>query len=68
MNIISNATFRNNTLVLEDKLDIVEGKKVKIVIIDEFEKKKSNFMEFVKQNHFYSNDNFVFNREELNER
>lgn len=68
MNKISNATFSNNTLILDEKLNIIEGKKVKIVIFDETEKKKSNFFEFIKNNQFTSKVSFKFDRDEINER
>jgi predicted DNA-binding antitoxin AbrB/MazE fold protein len=68
MNKISNATFSNNTLILDEKLNIIEGKKVKIVIFDETEKKKSNFFEFIKNNQFTSKVSFKFDSDEINER
>ena len=65
---IATATYNNNTLKIDEKLDFYEGKRLKVIIIDEEVKKKDNFFEFVKRNKINIHQEYKFNRDELHER
>ncbi len=65
---VVNATFKNNSLMLDENLKMLEGKKVKILVFDEDTNKMSTFFDFVSNNKFKIPENYKFNREELNER
>ena len=65
---IATATYHNNTLNLDENLNFYEGKKVKIIIIDEENRKKENFFNFINKKRITLPTNYKFNREELYER
>lgn len=65
---IATATYNNNALKIDEKLDFCEGKRLKVIIIDEEKKKKDNFLEFVKKSRINIPKDYKFNRDELHER
>ncbi|HHE39190.1 MAG TPA: DUF104 domain-containing protein [Candidatus Cloacimonetes bacterium] len=65
---IATATYNNNALKIDEKLDFCEGKRLKVIIIDEEKKKKDNFLEFVKRSRINIPKDYKFNRDELHER
>ncbi|OHD11210.1 MAG: hypothetical protein A2086_08375 [Spirochaetes bacterium GWD1_27_9] len=65
---VATATYHNNTLNLDESFNFCEGKKLKIIIIDEDDRKKENFFDFVKKNKINIPKDYKFNREELYDR
>ena len=65
---VSTATYRNNALSLDEKFDFYEGKKVKVIIIEEKSKKKEKFFNFVNKHKINIPSNYKFNRDELYDR
>jgi len=65
---VSTATYRNNALSLDEKIDFYEGAKVKVIIIEEKNTKKDNFFNFVKKHTIKIPTNYKFNRDELYDR
>lgn len=68
MNRILEATYQNGTLMLKEKLSSnLEGKKVKIILIDneELDTKKQQFFKLASQHSAQLPENYQFNREEI---
>lgn len=65
---VATATYHNNALSLDENFNFYEGKKVKVIIIDEENRKKENFFNFVSKNRINIPTEYKFNREELYER
>ena len=61
------ATVHNNSIVF-DKLNLPEGKKVRVIIKDEEETKKQKLFNFIKKNKTDFPKDYRFNREELYDR
>ena len=57
----------NNSIVF-DKLNLPEGKKVRVIIKDEEETKKQKLFNFIKKNKTDFPKDYRFNREELYDR
>jgi predicted DNA-binding antitoxin AbrB/MazE fold protein len=80
MSKVLRATYKNGSLVLDEKLDAaLEGKILKVVVLDDADEKvteekqtleprKQRFLEQLQQHSFKLPDDYVFNREELYER
>jgi predicted DNA-binding antitoxin AbrB/MazE fold protein len=71
MHLILDATYKNGTLVLEQKLGIeVEGKKFKVILIEEGKDKakKERFFRLIEKHAFDLPEDYKFNREEIHER
>ena len=65
---IIEATYHQGNLILKDKLsESLEGKKIKIIILEESNSKKEDFLDKVEQHSFKLPQNYQFNREELYE-
>jgi predicted DNA-binding antitoxin AbrB/MazE fold protein len=63
---ILEATYHQGNLVLKDKLnESLEGKQIKIIILEASESKKESFLEKVDQHSFKLPQDYQFNREEL---
>lgn len=62
------ATYSNNNLSLDEESDLVDGQKIKVIIIDEKQDKKKSFFEFVKKYQMKFEKGYKFNREELYDR
>ena len=60
-------TVHNNSIVF-DKLNLPEGKKVRVIIKDEEETKKQKLINFIKKNKTDFPKDYRFNREELYDR
>lgn len=60
-------TVHNNSIVF-DKLNLPEGKKVRVIIKDEEETKKQKLFNFIKKNKTDFPKDYRFNREELYDR
>ena len=60
-------TVHNNSIVF-DKLNLQEGKKVRVIIKDEEETKKQKLFNFIKKNKTDFPKDYRFNREELYDR
>jgi predicted DNA-binding antitoxin AbrB/MazE fold protein len=65
---VLNATYNNNSLILDEKHDLSNGMKVKVIILDDTKKSKEKFLNFVRQNKINMPKNFNFIRDEINER
>jgi hypothetical protein len=65
---VSTATYHNNALSLDENFNFYDGKKVKVIIIDEEFKKKENFFNFVNKNRIAISEDYKFNRDELYDR
>lgn len=71
MKIITQATYKKGTLVLDQSLGIEkEGKKFKIIIIEEesIKTKKERFLQSIEKHAFTLPKDYQFNREEIHER
>jgi len=68
MYIIATATFHNNSLSLDENINFIEGKKLKLIIIDEESRKKDKFFDFVNKKRLAIPNDYKFNREELYDR
>lgn len=63
---ILEATYHQGNLILQNKLsDSLEGKQIKIIILDSFESPKESFLEKVDQHSFNLPQDYQFNREDL---
>ncbi|WP_107666669.1 hypothetical protein [Cyanothece sp. BG0011] len=63
---ILEATYHQGNLILKDKLsESLEGKQIKIIILESCETKKENFLDKVNQHSFKLPQDYQFNREEL---
>lgn len=60
-------TVHNNSIVF-DKLNLPEGKKVRVIIKDEEETKKQKLFNFIKKNKTDFPKDYRFNKEELYDR
>ncbi len=60
-------TVHNNSIVF-DKLNLPEGKKVRVIIKDEEETKKQKLFNFIKKNKTDFPKDYRFKREELYDR
>ena len=60
-------TVHDNSIVF-DKLNLPEGKKVRVIIKDEEETKKQKLFNFIKKNKTDFPKDYRFNREELYDR
>ena len=60
-------TVHNNSIVF-DKLNLPEGKKVRVIIKDEEKTKKQKLFNFIKKNKTDFPKDYRFNREELYDR
>ena len=65
---VSTATYHNNVLSLDENFNFYDGKKVKVIIIDEEFKKKENFFNFVNKNRIAISEDYKFNRDEIYDR
>ncbi|NJN86990.1 MAG: hypothetical protein HC881_12725 [Leptolyngbyaceae cyanobacterium SL_7_1] len=80
MNKVLQATYRNGSLVLDEKLDAaLEGKKLTVILVEDsavqedgtgqlLEQRKEQFLEQLQQHSFKLPKDYKFNREELYER
>lgn len=71
MNIVTKATYKKGTLVLDQSLGLEkEGKKFKIIIVEEetTPAKKERFLQSVEKHAFTLPKDYKFNREEIYER
>ncbi|WP_347274115.1 hypothetical protein [Candidatus Kuenenia sp.] len=71
MNIVTKATYKKGTLVLDQSLGLEkEGKKFKIIIVEEetTHVKKERFLQYVEKHAFTLPKDYKFNREEIYER
>ncbi|HQO09076.1 MAG TPA: hypothetical protein PLK90_02945 [Clostridiales bacterium] len=62
------ATYNNNNLTLDEEFGLVDGQKIKVIIIDEKHDKKKSFLDFVKRYQMKFEKGYKFNREELYDR
>ena len=63
---ILEATYHQGNLILKDKLsESLEGKQIKIIILESSENKKESFFEKVDQHFFKLPQDYQFNRAEL---
>jgi predicted DNA-binding antitoxin AbrB/MazE fold protein len=63
---ILEATYHQGNLILKDKLsESLEGKQIKIIILESSENKKESFLEKVDQHFFKLPQDYQFNRAEL---
>ena len=63
---ILEATYHQGNLILKDKLtDSLEGKEIKVIILDSSDTQKEAFLEQVDQHSFKLPQDYQFNREEL---
>lgn len=65
---VATATCHNNALDLDEKFNFHEGKKVTVIIIDQGNRKKEQFFNFVKNNKINIPENYKFDRDELYDR
>jgi hypothetical protein len=67
---ISQATYKDGSLILAEKLNSkMEGKTLKVIIfVDEIDSKKERFWELVDRHTFALPKDYKFNREDLYER
>ena len=65
---VATATYHNNALSLDEDFNFYEGKKVKLIIIDEDSRKKDKFFDFVNKNRITIPNDYKFNRNELYDR
>ena len=71
MNIVTKATYKKGTLVLDQSLGLEkEGKKFKIIIVEEetIHSKKERFLQSIEKHAFTLPKDYQFNREEIHER
>lgn len=71
MNIVTKATYKKGTLVLDQSLGLEkEGKKFKIIIVEEetIHAKKERFLQSIEKYTFTLPKDYQFNREEIHER
>ena len=71
MKIVTKATYKNGTLVLDQSLGLEkEGKKFKIIIVEEekVRTKKERFLQSIEKHAFTLPKDYKFNREEIHER
>ena len=63
---ILEATYHQGNLILKDKLsESLEGKQIKIIVLESSEHQKESFLEKVDQHSFKLPQDYQFNREEL---
>ena len=63
---ILEATYHQGNLILKDKLsESLEGKQVKVIVLEFSDSKKESFLEKVDQHSFKLPQDHQFNREEL---
>lgn len=63
---ILEATYHQGNLILKDKLsESLQGKQIKIIILEPFETKKETFLDQVDQYSFKLPQDYQFNREEF---
>jgi predicted DNA-binding antitoxin AbrB/MazE fold protein len=63
---ILEATYHQGNLILKDKLsESLEGKQVKVIVLESSDSKKDSFLEKVDQHSFNLPQDYQFNREEL---
>ena len=62
------ATYNNNNLTLDEDSGLIDGQKIKVILIDDKENKKKSFLEFVKNCQIKLKKGYRFNREELYDR
>ncbi len=67
---ILEVVYKDGKLILDEKLDEKEGKKLKIIIINEEDKEnielaKKSFFDFVESHSFNLPDDYKFDREEI---
>ncbi|MGR3177166.1 MAG: hypothetical protein ACUZ8E_03810 [Candidatus Anammoxibacter sp.] len=72
MRIVTKATYKNGMLVLDQSLGLEkEGKKFKIIIVEEEKKirsKKERFLQSIEKHAFTLPKDYKFNRDEVYER
>ncbi len=71
MEIVTKATYKKGTLVLDQSLGLEkEGKKFKIIIVEEenMKTKKERFLQSIEKYTFVLPKDYRFNREEIHER
>jgi predicted DNA-binding antitoxin AbrB/MazE fold protein len=63
---ILEATYHQGNLILKDKLsESLEGKQIKIIVLEASDSQKESFLEKVDQHSFELPQDYQFNREEL---
>ena len=65
---VLSATYNDNSLILDEKYDLSNGMKVKVIILDDRKKSKENFLKFVRKYKIKMPEGFSFKRDEINER
>lgn len=71
MQTLLNATYKNGSLILDQRLGIEkEGKKFKVILLerDSGKAKKAKFFEFIEKQDFKLPKDYKFDRDELHER